>query len=134
MLFPFYGLYGGTKHALEAMSETLWYELRPFGVRVKLVEPGFVDTPIWDKAGANLASIAPSSPYGPFQARIVKLEQRMGRRNTCAKAADRIWRVLNDDSHRFRYPICGAKPLALTRRLLGPDLQMRLVWNLWMRG
>ncbi|MBE0616992.1 MAG: SDR family oxidoreductase [Proteobacteria bacterium] len=127
MLFPFYGVYGGTKHALEALSETLWYELRPFGVRVKLVQPGFVDTPIWDKGGADLASIDPSSPYGRLQARMVRLEQRTGRRESCEKAADLIWRALNDDSHRFRYPICGARPLALARRLLGPDLQMRLL-------
>ena len=134
MLFPFYGVYGGTKHALEAMSEALWYELRPFGVRVKLVEPGFVDTPIWAKGGANLASIDPSSPYGPFQARMVRLEERTDRKQTCTEAADRVWKVLNDESPRFRYPICGARSLALLRRLLGPDLQMRLSWRLWMRS
>lgn len=134
MLFPFYGLYGGTKHALEALSETLWYELRPFGVRVKLVQPGFVDTPIWDKGGANLTSIDPSSPYGHLQARMVRLTQRTGRREPCEKAADLVWRALNDDSHRFRYPICGARPLALARRVLGPDLQMRILWSMWMRS
>jgi short-subunit dehydrogenase len=134
MLFPFYGMYGGTKHALEALSETLWYELRPFGVRVKLVQPGFVDSPIWDKAGADLAAIDPSSPYGRLQARMVRLEQRTGRREPCEKAADLIWRALNDESWRFRYPICGARPFALARRLLGPDLQMRVLWNMWMRS
>jgi short-subunit dehydrogenase len=134
MLFPFYGVYGGTKHALEAMSETLWYELRPFGVRVKLVEPGFVDTAIWDKGGANLDLISPRSPYRLLQARMVRLEHRTGRRESCEKAAERIWRVLNDDSFRFRYPICGAKPFALIRRLLGSDLQMRLAWSMWMRS
>jgi NAD(P)-dependent dehydrogenase (short-subunit alcohol dehydrogenase family) len=134
MLFPFYGVYGGTKHALEAMSEALWYELRPFGVRVKLIEPGFIDTPIWDKGGANLSSIDPSSPYGPFQARMVRLEQRTGRREPCHKAADRVWRIINDDSPRLRYPICGAGSFAFLRRLLGSDLQMRLSWRLWMRS
>ncbi len=134
MLFPFYGVYGGTKHALEAMSESLWYEMRPFGVRVKLVEPGFVDTAIWDRGGAKLESIDPSSPYRLLQARMVKLEQRTGRREPCEKAADQILKVLNDDSCRFRYPICGAKGFALARRLLGPDMQMRIAWNMWMRS
>jgi NAD(P)-dependent dehydrogenase (short-subunit alcohol dehydrogenase family) len=134
MSFPFYGVYGGTKHALEALSETLWYELRPFGIRVKLIEPGFVDTPIWDKGGAHLSRIDPSSPYGPLQIRMLRLEQRTGRREACSKAADQVCSVIDDDSFRFRYPICGARSLALLRRAIGQELQMRLLWRLWMRG
>jgi len=103
-------------------------------VRVKLIEPGFVGTPIWDKGGANLASIDPSSPYGPFAARMVRLDQRTDRRQTCTEAADRILKAVNDGSPRFRYPICGARSFALLRRLLGPDLQMRLAWRQWIRG
>jgi NAD(P)-dependent dehydrogenase (short-subunit alcohol dehydrogenase family) len=38
---PYMGLYSATKHAVEGMSETLDQEVRQFGVRVSLVEPGF---------------------------------------------------------------------------------------------
>ncbi|GAA5172919.1 SDR family oxidoreductase [Viridibacterium curvum] len=41
---PLYGMYQASKHALEAMSEAMAYELGHFGVRVVLVEPGNVDT------------------------------------------------------------------------------------------
>lgn len=38
---PYMGLYSAAKHAVEGMSETLDHEVRQFGVRVLLVEPGF---------------------------------------------------------------------------------------------
>ena len=44
--WPGTGYYCGTKHALEAISDSLRYELRPFGVDVVLLEPGFVKTPL----------------------------------------------------------------------------------------
>lgn len=42
--FPFYSLYHGTKWAVEGFSESLNYELNPFGIRVKIVEPGAIKT------------------------------------------------------------------------------------------
>jgi NAD(P)-dependent dehydrogenase (short-subunit alcohol dehydrogenase family) len=42
--FPLYSLYHGTKWAVEGFSESLNYELAPFGIRVKLVEPGAIKT------------------------------------------------------------------------------------------
>ncbi|MBI2061240.1 MAG: SDR family NAD(P)-dependent oxidoreductase [Nitrospirae bacterium] len=48
MSSPFSGFYTATKFALEGYSETLRNEVRPFGVRVALVEPGFFKTPITD--------------------------------------------------------------------------------------
>lgn len=42
--FPLYSLYHGTKWAIEGFSESLNYELNPFGIRVKLVEPGAIKT------------------------------------------------------------------------------------------
>jgi NAD(P)-dependent dehydrogenase (short-subunit alcohol dehydrogenase family) len=47
---PFNGPYAATKHALEALSDSLRGELRPWGIEVCLVEPGSIDTPIWRKA------------------------------------------------------------------------------------
>ncbi|BAF87275.1 short-chain dehydrogenase [Azorhizobium caulinodans ORS 571] len=41
---PYMGLYAASKHAVEGLSETLDHEVRPFGVRVALVEPSFTKT------------------------------------------------------------------------------------------
>ena len=39
---PLEGPYSGTKHALEAISETMHYELGHFGIRVVIVQPGYI--------------------------------------------------------------------------------------------
>ncbi len=41
---PFQGIYSATKHALEGLSESMDHEVRQFGVRVSVVEPGFMKT------------------------------------------------------------------------------------------
>lgn len=43
---PFGGVYAASKHAIEALSDALHYELHPFSIRVVLVEPGGFETEI----------------------------------------------------------------------------------------
>jgi len=52
---PLVGPYAASKFGLEAVSDSLRRELRPWGIHVSLVEPGAVVTPIWDK-GRETAS------------------------------------------------------------------------------
>jgi hypothetical protein len=41
---PTMGAYSGSKFALEGASESLWYEVRPWGIHVSLVQPGFINS------------------------------------------------------------------------------------------
>ncbi len=43
---PFSGIYSASKHAVEAVSDALYYQLQPFGIRVVLIEPGGFETEI----------------------------------------------------------------------------------------
>ena len=45
---PYFALYSSTKHAVEGYSESLDHELRPFGIRVALVEPAYTRTSFED--------------------------------------------------------------------------------------
>ena len=46
---PSYAAYAASKWALEAASEALAQETKSFGVKVSIVEPGIIATPVWDK-------------------------------------------------------------------------------------
>lgn len=47
---PYMAPYAASKHALEALSDALRLELRAWGIRVSVIEPGATSTPIWDKS------------------------------------------------------------------------------------
>jgi NAD(P)-dependent dehydrogenase (short-subunit alcohol dehydrogenase family) len=49
MATPFLGPYCASKHAMEALSDSLRQELRPWGIPIALVEPGSIATKIWEK-------------------------------------------------------------------------------------
>ncbi|GAB4012045.1 SDR family oxidoreductase [Nocardioides ultimimeridianus] len=66
---PFLGAYAASKHAVEAIGDSWRRELRPHGIRVALVQPGNIATPIWDKGldPAQLDALGPDLRrlYGP---------------------------------------------------------------------
>lgn len=70
---PFLGPYAASKFALEAFSDALRVELRPWGVRVIQIEPGPIATPIWEKGFAlalDDGEAFGTSPYAPFLPRV----------------------------------------------------------------
>ena len=83
---PFLGPYAASKHALEALADSLRVELRPFGIGVSIVEPGSIATPIWrkgaDRAQELSAGFEPerAALYAPAVARFreVALSRGLG--------------------------------------------------------
>jgi NAD(P)-dependent dehydrogenase (short-subunit alcohol dehydrogenase family) len=116
---PFLGAYAASKHALEALADSLRIELRPFGVAVSLVEPGTIRTPIWKKSAALADSLADSAPadlrelYGERIAAFGRVAARRGARGAPVEAVVRaVEQALTQERPR-------------TRRLVGRDAKLR---------
>ena len=60
---PVLSAYQSTKFALEGLSESLSYELEPFGIRVVIVEPGFIRTNIMNSSIMAKKAADRESPY-----------------------------------------------------------------------
>ena len=65
---PMTGAYSASKYALEAIGDALRIELRPWDVKVSIVEPGAIDTDLWQKAPETLEETTAS--MDPEMARL----------------------------------------------------------------
>jgi NAD(P)-dependent dehydrogenase (short-subunit alcohol dehydrogenase family) len=72
VVFPGGGQYHATKHALEAISDALRFELRGFGIDVILLEPGLITTEFGEAATASMTDVTSSEddPYATFNATV----------------------------------------------------------------
>jgi NAD(P)-dependent dehydrogenase (short-subunit alcohol dehydrogenase family) len=59
---PILGAYSASKHAVVGLVGSLRAELAPYGVRVSLIEPGVIATPIWESAAATGDEILANMP------------------------------------------------------------------------
>lgn len=122
---PFLGAYAASKHALEAVTDALRVELRPFGIAVSVIEPGTIATPIWRKGGERFQKLAAGMPeelgelYGKRMDAFRNAAAVAGRR---AEPADEvaivIERALTTERPRARYVVGrDARRRALVERL-----------------
>jgi len=75
---PLMGPYCASKYAMEAISDVLRRELRPWNIKVSLLEPGIIDTKIWQKARVQSDRAIKEAPdemiqfYGPLMELVRK--------------------------------------------------------------
>jgi NAD(P)-dependent dehydrogenase (short-subunit alcohol dehydrogenase family) len=117
---PFAGAYSASKFALEAASDALRIELAPSGIRVILIEPGAIKTPIWDRAAAAAdalfarASDEHRTIYGDAIDAMQTLTARIAAQGSSARAvADAIVQAAESPNPRARYLIGIATRLQL---------------------
>jgi len=112
---PFLGAYAISKYGIEAMSDSLRRELRIHGIHVAVVQPGGVQTPIWDKA-AKLSSSGATDGYERPLAIFRDLALAAGEKGLPAdRVGKRVIRIVRAKRPRNRYLI---SPNPGTERLM----------------
>lgn len=119
MTFPLYSIYHASKWALEGFSEALQYEIREFGIKVKIIEPGPIKTDFYDRS-MSISQKEGLTAYDNFVARAMPNLQKAGESGPDGSVvAATIYQAVNDDSWKMRYPV-NSRGILAARRLL-PD-------------
>ena len=101
--FPLYSVYHGTKWAVEGFAESLHYELKPFNIKVKNVEPGPIKTDFYDRS-QDLFHKAGLDAYKEYEQRVLGNSKNFGANAPGPEVvAKTIWKAANDDNFRIRY-------------------------------
>jgi NAD(P)-dependent dehydrogenase (short-subunit alcohol dehydrogenase family) len=104
--------YTASKFALEALSEVLAQEVKAFNIRVAIVEPGVIHTPILDKMRD-----APADTRYPHEQRLQALfAASLKQPVSPAVVGEQIRHIIESESWQLRYPV-------------GPDAEPFLAWR-----
>jgi len=122
---PYGAFYCATKFALEAYSESLWYELQPFGIGVSLIEPGFVRTSIGH--AARIAARALSAYDGPRDRVIAAIKSGVDKGCSPEQVANSIFHAAISRNPRLRYRV-GSDAVWL------PRVRKAVPWNFFASG
>lgn len=120
--FPATSAYISSKFALEGLSESLAYELAPFGVRVVVVEPGVIKTNFFDSM--RMCEAPAGSPYADMTAKVVSNVRMMVELGTeASEVADAIARAASSDKPLPRYVVGNDAVMFLEARKSKTDAE-----------
>ena len=127
--FPLYSLYHGTKWAVEGFSESLNFELNPFGIRVKLVEPGAIKTDFVTRS-LDVLQKEGLRAYDDFVNRVREAWNAARQLSSPEMVAEVIFQAATDGTPQLRY-IAGAdaKMIIETRAKISQEEYYALIRN-----
>jgi NAD(P)-dependent dehydrogenase (short-subunit alcohol dehydrogenase family) len=125
LTFPFGGYYHASKHAVEAFSDALRYEVKPFGIKVSIVEPGLIATRFGETAAGTMSAATPEG--SPYLDAVQSVDGAMARsyRNKAMTAgpdavAKAVAHAVSARRPRTRYVITRAARALVTTRAVAP--------------
>lgn len=107
LALPFFGPYNATKHAIEALSDALRNEVRPFGIDVVIIEPGAINTGFGEIERKSLEAYAEtSSPYSEQVKKVIAFQKDLHPNAAKPEVAARaIVRAVEAKRPRARYVV-----------------------------
>jgi NAD(P)-dependent dehydrogenase (short-subunit alcohol dehydrogenase family) len=141
MSMPYVGPYSASKFAIEAMTDALRIEMLPFGVKVILIEPGAIKTPLWQRTqAAGKATAERLSPEGLalYGEPIRKMQAFSSKIEDGAigpeRVAEVIERALTARSPQARYVVGTDARVQLVIARLPEAIRDRLIGSLLARA
>lgn len=126
---PVLGWYAATKHAVEGLTDALRLEVKPFGIKVVLIEPGSIDTGFEDVAMATLEKSDDPAVYHEMRVSFAKII-RNGYENAPGPevVVDQVYKAITANNPKARYAAGrDAKMFITMKGLLNDGLFDRMV-------
>lgn len=137
MAMPTMGLYTASKFALEGATEALYYEVRPFGINVSLVLPGFINSDGFEKvvwtARGEAAGQDTHDPYNPHYRHMSRFVSKLMKRaiSTPESVARTVVRTMNARWPKLRVPgTLDMRLLYTLRKILPQRLYHELLYRM----
>lgn len=129
LTFPGGGVYHATKHAVEALSDALRFEVGGFGVQVVLIQPGLIRTEFSATVQEHMAGMmGGDGPYAAFNANVARATADAYVKGPLAPLggeADDVARVIEKaitaKCPKARYRVTASATVLMTQRSLLPD-------------
>ncbi|MGI8786670.1 MAG: SDR family oxidoreductase [Pyrinomonadaceae bacterium] len=126
--FPLYSLYHATKWAIEGFSESLQYEVKPFNIKIKIIEPGPIKTDFYERS-MDLTRQENLTAYDSFIEKAMPNLRKAGEDAPDGSiVAEVIYHAITDDSWKMRYA-ANSKWILAARKFLPDSAFFAIVRN-----
>jgi NADP-dependent 3-hydroxy acid dehydrogenase YdfG len=126
---PIVGWYSASKHAVEALSDALRGEVRPFGIHIAIIEPGSIKTEFDTVAHDALRKVSGNGPYKTLAERYSRMVSRFYRTAPGPEVIARaVHHAVTARRPRTRYALpLDSRATILIRRLAGDRMVDRII-------
>src|SRR5215203_3150959 len=126
---PVLSAYQSTKFALEGLSESMSYELEPFGIRVVIIEPGFIRTNIINSSASAEKALDSKSPYFLLMQKVKNHFKSMMENASSSCPPEEVAKVIlqsiTSKNPQLRYTVGNDAATIIQARMNMPDKEFR---------
>lgn len=130
---PLQSLYHATKWGVEGFSESLQYELRPFQIRIKIIEPGVIKTDFYGRS-MSLLQNDKLTDYSEYSRKVIQNILNNAKHGSDPRGvAQTIYTAASDNKTKLRYPTGNSKNMAAISSIMPRNLFRFIIRNVMER-